>query len=170
MTITELCAFVSDHLHKENIPVVLVGGACVTIYSGNEYQTRDLDFVQRYDAKRKELASSLAKIGFTENNRYFEHPETDYYLEFPSGPISVGDQAIHDFSEVDTEFGKLILLTATDICKDRLAAFYHWQDRQSLQQAINIALDNDVNIDEMEEWSNKEGMLEKFDLFKSGLI
>jgi hypothetical protein len=64
---------------------------------------------------------------------------------------------------------KLILLTATDICKDRLAAFYHWQDRQSLQQAINIARDNDVNIDYIKEWSDKEGMSDKFGLFKSGL-
>ncbi len=168
MTIEELCAQVSNHLHKEDIPVVLVGGACVTIYSGNEYQTRDLDFVQRYDAKRKDLTTSLAKIGFTEKNRFFEHPDTDYFLEFPSGPISVGGQAIHDFSEVDTEFGKLILLTVTDICKDRLAAFYYWQDKQSLQQAINIASDNDVNINDIEEWSSKEGMSDKFEQFKSG--
>jgi hypothetical protein len=27
-------------LYKEDIPVVLVGGACVNIYSGNEYQNR----------------------------------------------------------------------------------------------------------------------------------
>lgn len=169
MTIEELCAFVSNHLLEENIPVVLVGGACVSIYSSNEYLTRDLDFVQRYDVKRKELSDSLKKIGFTEKNRYFEHPDTDYFLEFPTGPIAVGNQAVDDFSEIETKFGKLILLTATDICKDRLAAFYHWQDRQSLQQAINIAKDNDVKIDDIKKWSDKEGMSDKFDQFKSDL-
>lgn len=169
MTLTELCAYISHHLHQNDIPVVLVGGACVSIYSDNKYQTRDLDFVQRYDTKRKQLTQTLAALGFTERNRYFVHPDTEYFLEFPSGPISVGDQAIHQYAEVNTEFGNLILLTATDICKDRLAAFYHWKDEQSLQQAINIAAENNVNMTEIKNWSKKEGMLDKFMRFESGL-
>lgn len=169
MTIAELSAFVSNQLLEDDIPVVLVGGACVTIYSDNKYQTTDLDFVQRYDTKRKDLAASLAKLGFYEEDRYFKHPDTEYFLEFPTGPVSVGDEPVHTFSEVETEFGSLVLLTTTDICKDRLAAFYHWKDEQSLQQAINIASDNDVDIRNIEKWSEAEGMLEKFERFKSSL-
>lgn len=30
------------------------------------------------------------------------------------------------------------MLTATDSVKDRLASFYHWNDHQSLEQAILI--------------------------------
>ena len=169
MSIKQLSAFVSSHLQGDGISVVLVGGACVTIYSNNNYQTTDLDFVQRYDTKRKDLSASLTKLGFTEKNRYFEHPDTLYFLEFPAGPISVGDEAIHEFSEVETEFGTLLLLTATDICKDRLAAFYHWRDEQSLTQAINIASENNVDLENIKKWSETEGMLTKFDRFRSAL-
>lgn len=101
----ELCGYAANQLRNDNIPVVLVGGACVSFYSNNEYQTRDLDFIQQYGTRRKELAASLVKIGFTEKNRYFEHPDTEYFLEFPSGPISVGDQPVHTFSEVETAYG-----------------------------------------------------------------
>lgn len=170
MSIKQLCAFVSNHLQEDGIPVVLVGGACVTIYSNNKYQTTDLDFVERYDTRRKALRASLEKIGFTEKDRYFEHPDTVYFLEFPAGPISVGDEPIHDYAEIDTEFGKLVLLSATDSCKDRLAAFYHWRDEQSLSQAINIASDNGVDLENIREWSEAEGMLEKFARFNSELI
>ncbi len=126
MTTAELCAFVSSHLLADDIAVVLVGGACVTIYSDNKYQTTDLDFVQRYDVKRRNLAASLAKIGFSEKNRYFKHPDTAFFLEFPSGPISVGNEPVHEFAQLETEFGNLVLLTATDICKDRLAVLYRF--------------------------------------------
>lgn len=169
MSIEQLCAFVSNHLQADDIPVVLVGGACVSIYSDNNYQTADIDFIERYDTRRKDLIASLEKIGFTEKNRYFEHPDTDYFLEFPSGPISVGNEPINDFAVVDTQFGKLVLLTATDICKDRLAAFFYWQDEQSLTQAINIASNNDVDIENIAQWAESEGMLEKFARFVSAL-
>ncbi len=161
----ELCAFVSNYLSGEGMPVVLVGGACVSIYSDNEYQTRDLDFIQKYSVKRKGLAKSLSKIGFTERNRYFEHPDTDYFIEFPTGPIAIGDEPVHHFVELDTPLGPLVLLSATDCCKDRLSAFYHWRDEQSLQQAINIAKDNDVDLKEIKRWSEQEGMQEKFARF-----
>lgn len=44
MTLPELAAFVCSHLGQQGIPVVLVGGSCVSIYSDNRYQTADLDF------------------------------------------------------------------------------------------------------------------------------
>lgn len=35
--IKELAAIISSHLKKHNIEVVLVGGACVSLYSNNKY-------------------------------------------------------------------------------------------------------------------------------------
>lgn len=94
MPLAELAAYVSSHLENRDIPVVLVGGACVSIYSDNRYQTQDLDFVERYHTNRKALKSALADIGFVEKNRYFVHPEACYFLEFPSGPPAVGDEPV----------------------------------------------------------------------------
>lgn len=35
MSLQELAAFVCSHLQQHDIPVVLVGGSCVSIYSDN---------------------------------------------------------------------------------------------------------------------------------------
>lgn len=42
--IKTLACFVYELLKKNGIDVVLVGGACVSIYSHNRYQSYDLDF------------------------------------------------------------------------------------------------------------------------------
>ena len=51
--------------------------------------------------------------------------------------------------------------------KDRLAAFYHWKDRQSLEQAVLVAKMNRTSLKELERWSINEGALDKFEIFKS---
>jgi len=47
--------------------------------------------------------------------------------------------------------------------KDRLAAFYHWKDQQSLEQAILIARDHNIDIEEVRRWSANEGFAEVFE-------
>jgi len=37
LSIIKLAALISDHLQKNGIEVVLVGGACVSLYSDNKY-------------------------------------------------------------------------------------------------------------------------------------
>jgi hypothetical protein len=63
----------------------------------------------------------------------------DFFVEFPPGPRSIGD----DFSiqPVAVSVGDVsaLALSPTDSCKDRLAAFYHWNDRQGLRLALEIA-------------------------------
>lgn len=162
MNLQELAAFVSSHLKEHDIPVVLVGGSCVSIYSDNRYQTQDIDFVERYHTQRKALKSALEKIGFMEENRYFRHPEAAYFLEFPRGPLTVGDSPVQELNEVATELGVVTLLTPTDCVKDRLSAYYHWNDRQSLLQATWVAVRHTVDMENVREWSVQEGMTAKF--------
>ena len=52
-----------------------------------------------------------------------------------------------------------------DIVKDRLASFYHWNDKQGLQQAINICLEQKIDLAEVERWSILEEQELKFRLF-----
>lgn len=42
--IKDLACFVYELLENNGIDAVLVGGACVSIYSQNRYQSYDLDF------------------------------------------------------------------------------------------------------------------------------
>ena len=60
----------------------------------------------------------------------------------------------------------LKLLSPTDCIKDRLAAYYHWNDIQSLDQAILVAKGNKIDLKEIERWSINEGMIDKFKIFK----
>jgi hypothetical protein len=63
----------------------------------------------------------------------------------------------------------LRLLSPTDCVKDRLAAFYDWNDRPSLDQALMVCKDIPVDLREVRRWSTNEGMRDKFELFKEAL-
>jgi hypothetical protein len=51
-----------------------------------------------------------------------------------------------------------------------LAGYYFWKDMQCLEQAVLVAADNEVDVDEMERWSGHEGMLEDFRKIKGKLV
>jgi hypothetical protein len=165
MTTGELAAWVASHLRSRGIDVVLSGGAVVAIYSAGRYVSLDLDFIEESLGTRKKLCEVLAEIGWTERNRYFVHAETNYFLEFPTGPLSVGDEPVSRISQLEFTTGVLRLLSPTDCVKDRLAAFYHWKDQQSLEQAVLVASTNAIDLDEVERWSRKEKSLPQFRTF-----
>jgi hypothetical protein len=48
-------------------------------------------------------------------------------------------------------------LSATDSCRGRLAAFYHWNDRQALRAALTIARLHKVDLASIRKWSEGEG-------------
>ncbi|MCK4904666.1 hypothetical protein KAS42_00255 [bacterium] len=166
MSLVELAFYVSDHLHKNGIEAVLTGGACVSIYSNNAYLSYDLDFViQRYKNKVN-ARDVLAEIGFFEKSQSFYHKETDYFIEFVPGPLAVGSEPVKDISELKRRAWKLKLLSPTECVKDRLAAFYHWNDMQSLEQALLVAKKHKIDLGEIGRWSKNEMMESKFAEFK----
>ena len=117
----------------------------------------------------RKYMTTMDELGFTEYDRYFVHKDTKLFIEFPSGPLGVGDAPVEDIAEIDTEAGVLRLLTPTDCIKDRLAAYYHWDDEQCLQQAVWVAEQNEFDLESVQEWSEKEKSLEKFNMFKNKL-
>jgi hypothetical protein len=165
MDLKELGGFICDAMLAKDIHVVLSGGSCVEIYSRGEYSSWDLDLINRYNEQYKKIHKVMQELGFKEHNKYFIHEDTKYFIEFPSGPLGVGDAPVEDIAEIDTEAGVLRLLTPTDCIKDRLAAYFHWDDEQSLQQAIWVAQQNDCDLDSIEKWSIKEGEEKKFSNF-----
>ncbi len=111
----------------------------------------------------------MFQLGFKEHNRYFIHEDTRYFIEFPRGPLGVGDAPVNEIASRESETGILRLLTPNDCIKDRLAAYYHWDDPQSLEQAIWVAQQNKFNMDSIKEWSRNEKELGKFEIFKGRL-
>lgn len=157
MNAGELAAFTCSHLASKGIHAVLTGGSVVTIFSRDAYVSLDLDFIIQGYVAPKHLKKAMAEIGFQEQNRYFTHPDTALFVEFPAGPLSVGDEPIQEIRSLTYPTGTLRIISPTDSVKDRLAAWYHWKDRQALEQALLVALAQDVNTKEIERWSDKEG-------------
>lgn len=135
MTTGELAAFISTHLKRNGIEVVLSGGSCVSIYSENKYVSGDLDFIEFGSIGIRKLKKVLGEIGFFYGeDRYFRNSETGIFLEFPPGPLSVGEEPIKEIITLNFPTGELMIISPTDCVKDRLAAYYYWGDRQSLEQ------------------------------------
>ena len=59
LTIGELAAYIAEHLRSKGIETVLVGGACISIYSANEYSSFDLDFIITGSSTRKAVRAAL---------------------------------------------------------------------------------------------------------------
>ena len=162
MSTPELIAFVQSSLHDKGIDVVLSGGACVTIYSENRYVSLDIDLVNSHFASRREIREAMQELGFEEQGRHFIHPDTDLFVEFPPGPLSVGEEPVMEVREIRLDTGLLRLISPTDCVKDRLAAYYHWNDAQSLEQAVLVASSAEVDLGEVERWSEVEGKGNEF--------
>jgi hypothetical protein len=162
MTQAELGAYVQSHLGEKGIDVVLSGGAVVAIYTSGKYVSRDLDLVNRYSARRSTIKAAMQELGFHEVGRHFQHPDSEFFVEFPPGPLSFGEEFVTSIDELKTETGVLRIISPTDCVKDRLAWYYHYGDRQCLTQAILVSSNHRVDIDAIRRWSEGEGKLGAF--------
>ena len=161
--VKELASLIYETLKKNGIEVVLVGGACVSIYSHNRYRSSDLDFVTYEEMKPIELA--LSKLGFKKTGRHFSHERCPYFIDFVNPPVSIGHEAIKSFQILKTAVGSLQLLSPTDCVKDRLASFFYWGDEQSIEQALMVAEDHAIDLNDLKRWAKDEGFEEKLNKF-----
>jgi len=158
----EIGAYVQCHLRKYGIDAVLTGGSAVSIYTRNLYISKDLDMVIMNILRSGQVREYMGMIGFTENDRYYRHADTKVIIEFPPGPLCVGQEPVKKIVKRKYATGNLRVISATDCVKDRLAAYYHWGDRQSLQQAVMVFKSQKVDLKEIERWSKGEGKIKEF--------
>ena len=111
----------------------------------------------------------MENLGFIEKGRYFLHPETTFFVEFPDGPLSVGEEPVKEVNEFQLATGTLKVLSATDCVKDRLCAFYFWNDLQGLKQAMLVAKCQPVDLKEIKRWSKVEGKEKEYKAFMDKL-
>lgn len=155
ITIEDLAKIVGAQLSKYGIEAVLVGGACVSIYSENKYISYDLDFITH--ESNKKIKAALKEIGFEyDKKKYYIHPDCEYFLEFLAPPVAIGSQPIQNFNTISSDLGSIKILTPADCVKDRLAAYIHWDDKESLEQAIMVAKAQKIDINEIKKWAQRE--------------
>ena len=148
-----VAAAVAAGLRDHGIQAVLTGGACASLYSDGAYHSRDLDFVIIGGTTQALMDAAMAVSGFARRGDRYVHPRARFYVEFPRGPLAIGGE--HRIRPIvrATAHGRIRMLSATDSCRDRLAAFYHWGDRQSLTVAAWIAGRNRVGMAALQRWS-----------------
>jgi hypothetical protein len=156
---------VGDALRRHGIKAVLTGGACASLYTRGAFQSADMDFILTGPAKQSQLDAAMATLGFTRKGDRYVCRRTRFYVEFPRGPLAIGND--YDIRPVTrrTPHGLAVMLSPTDSCRDRLAAFYHWNDRQSLQVAVWIVLRGRVHFPAVRRWSVAEGFADRFEEF-----
>ena len=112
ISLEELAGFLSSEFKKRGIEAILVGGACVTIYSHNRYQSYDLDFVVYEDMKK--VKQVLKDLHFHEKNGYFRHSDCEWLVEFVPSPVAVGKEIISDFQDIKVTNGTIKMLRVED--------------------------------------------------------
>jgi hypothetical protein len=162
--LAEVAAVVSETLQAAGIVATLSGGSAVSIYTDNHYQSKDLDFVTT--ALRGEVQAALAPLGFVHTGSptlsVFEHPETEWYLEFPPAPLAFGSRYVDaaHCAILETSAGSLRIITPTHSVMDRLIAAASWNDPPSLEQATLVAIHQAASLDwdDIDEWVVDEGI------------
>lgn len=169
-TLVDVAFAVCTGLDAVGTCAVLTGGSAATFYAPAAYQSRDADFVITMTASPHAATALMTRLGYSEAGGIYSHESGNLFtVEFPPGPLAVGGDLIegHDTVRRDTEV--LYVLTRTDSVRDRLAGFYHWNDRSALAAAVAVAKSGAVDLRAIERWSGRERMVAKFADFRDAL-
>lgn len=167
-THAELAAIITNAMSAKGLSAILVGGAVVSIYTENKYESYDLDFV--CDGSKDEIDSVMSDLGFTRQGKDFVHPATKLFIEFPARTVSIGEASnVKPKGKIRVGETIVILYSPTQCVMDRLAAFFHWNDTGGLEQAVLVAVAQRINLREIKAWAENEGELEKFERFRTKL-
>ena len=169
MSRIELGSLICSKLMEKGLEVVLSGGSCVAIYSNEKYVSQDLDLVNRYESNRKSIEGVMTSLGFQKQStlaRLYFHQDTEFYVEFPTGPLAIGEERINKIHNIKTDVGVLNILTPTDCIKDRLVYYFHNNEKQGLKLASLVATSgHEIDFDDLRRWAKDENCAEKFQDF-----
>ena len=168
-TVADVAFAVGTALQRAAIDAVLTGGACASLYTDGAYVSHDLDFILRSVVTQAHLDAAMATVGFVRAGDRYTHPDLALYVEFPPGPLAIGGDYTIKPRVIRRGATSVRALSPTDACLDRLAAFFHWDDRQSLRLAVEIAQHRRVNQDRIAAWSRREGHAAKLQEFRREL-
>ena len=160
-----VAAAIALALQRAGLRAVLSGGGCASIYTRGLYQSVDLDFILQGPGTQKQLDEAMASVGFERRRSQYFHAQARFYVEFPPGPLGIGDDYRIEPVEIRSGVARLLLLSPTDSCRDRLAGFFHWNDRQGLEVAVRIAARQEVDLELIRRWSEHERAVPRFQVF-----
>jgi len=135
LTLAEIGAVVCRRLSDAGVEAVVVGGSSVTIHVPAVYTSNDIDLALISGFNRNKAAKALKELGFRESGRDFVHPDSPYAIDLVAEIPYVDQRPIRDFCTVTTPAGPVRTYYLEDAIADRIAAWVHWSDSQSLKVA-----------------------------------
>ena len=171
-TLTDVAFAVCTALNECDVTGVLAGGSAATYYAPRAYQSRDLDFIitLAIPSDRKRAGAAILDLGYRLVNQTYVHKSNPFTVEFPPGPLAIGDDLIERWNTVRRRKEILHVITPTDCVRDRLLWFYlQPTDRSSLQAAIGVAKRQAIDLKAIETWSKRDGFDDKYREFAVGL-
>jgi len=134
-TLLEVAAQASAALQRAGITVAVVGGSAITSYVPEVYTSRDIDFAAINGTSRRAFTQALAPLGFRPHGRDYVHPNSTFTLDLVADTPYVDQRPITQFETIKTRYGPVRVYSFEDAIADRIAAFLHWGDSQSLDVA-----------------------------------
>uniref|UniRef100_E6Q0R8 Protein containing DUF1814 n=1 Tax=mine drainage metagenome TaxID=410659 RepID=E6Q0R8_9ZZZZ len=157
-SLVDVCFAVCTAMDLIGTTVVLSGGSAATFYAPDAYQSRDADFIVTLRGDRREGAGVMTALGYTEQQSgIYVHAENQYTVEFPVGPLAIGEELVTTWHTATRGNERLHVLSRTDCVRDRLAAFYFFSDRSALAAAIAVCQRGEVDDRKIQSWSVREG-------------
>jgi hypothetical protein len=148
---------------------VLTGGSAATYYAPQVYQSRDADFIITFSSDPARAGNALRELGYSEIGGTYHHDRNIFTVEFPPGPLAIGNDLVVSYDTVARDGGFLYVLSRTDCVRDRLASFYFFGDRSALGAAVAVAQSGEVNLSSIRGWSTREGESVRFGEFHESL-
>ena len=161
-SLEDVCFAVCTALAHAGTVAVLTGGSAATYYAAHAYQSGDADFIITFSSDTARAGNALRELGYHENGGTYHHDKSIFTVEFPPGPLAIGNELVSSYDTVQRGREFLYVLSRTDCVRDRLASFYFFGDRSALAAAIAVAKSDRVNLSSIRRWSDKEGEALRF--------
>jgi len=168
-SLEDVCFAVCTALAHVWTVAVLTGGSAATYYAPQSYQSEDADFIIASSSDTARAGDVLRELGYHEIGGTYHHDKNIFTVEFPPGPLAIGNDLVSSYDTVQRGSEILSVLSRTDCVRDRLASFYFFGDRSALAAAMAVAQSGRVNLSSIRRWSEKEGEASRFAEFYESL-
>lgn len=145
-SLREVAFAVGTALERAGIEAVLCGGSAATFYAPEAYQSEDLDFVLEFGTDGSSVRAALASLGYRFKNGLFVHDESHFTVEFPPGPLAIGDRPPIEVMTLHEDDKVLKIISPTDSVCDRLNKYAAWDDFSALRAAVGVARATQIDV------------------------